>query len=175
MIDFYVLEDTDVKSSGSMTLPLVESAIYDATDNIIQDGNTSQQAAAQVLRDAASGWYIRLEENSTTQIGEKSLSRATIFNNVLLFSTYLPEDPSSTTVSASCQAAAGFGRTYGVNLDDGSAVFSSWDGDATDLDIDDRYFKLSHVGIPPEVQIIIPEGSLEHGTKPVLLSRDGDC
>jgi len=25
------------------------------------------------------------------------------------------------------------------------------------------------VGIPPEVQIIIPEGSLTHGRKPVLL------
>ena len=166
---FYVLEDTDVLSSGSMTLPLTESAIYDATDNVIQDGTTSQQAAAQALLNAASGWYIRLEENSSTQIGEKSLSRATIFDGILLFSTYLPEDPSSTTVAASCQAAAGFGRTYAVDLNNGSAIFNPWDGDATDLDVDDRYFKLSHVGIPPEVQIIIPDGSLAYGTKPVLL------
>ena len=166
---FYVLEDTDVLNSGSMTLPLTDSAIYDATDNVIQDGTTSQQTAAQALLDAASGWYIRLEENSSTQIGEKSLSRATIFDGILLFSTYLPEDPSSTSVAATCQAAAGFGRTYAVHLKDGSAVFNPWDGDATDLDVDDRYFKLSHVGIPPEVQIIIPDGSLAHGKKPVLL------
>ncbi len=166
---FYVLEDTDVINSGSMTLPLTESAIYDATDNIIQDGSSAQQAAAQVLRDAASGWYIRLEENSSTQIGEKVLSRATIFDNTLLFSTYLPDDLTSSSVSVSCQAAAGVGRTYGVNLDDGSAVFNPWDGDASDLDVDDRYYKLTHVGIPPEVQIIIPGGSLAHGIKPVLL------
>ena len=166
---FYVIEDTDVINSGSMTLPLTESDIYDATDNVIQDGTTSQQAAAQALLDAASGWYIRLEEDSSTQVGEKSLSRSTIFDGILLFSTYLPDDPSSTTVAASCQAAAGIGRTYALHLKDGSAVFNSWDGDATDLDVDDRYFKLSHVGIPPEVQIIIPDGSLAHGKKPVLL------
>ena len=167
--NFYVLEDTDVLNSGSMTLPLTESALYDATSNVIQDGTTSQQAAAQASRNAASGWFINLEENSTTQIGEKALSRPTIFDNVLLFSTYLPDDPSGSGTSASCQAAAGFGRTYAVNLDDGSAVFNPWDGDATDLDVGDRYFKLNHVGIPPEVQIIIPDGSLAHGTKPVLL------
>ena len=168
---FYVIEDTDVINSGSMTLPLDESALYDATSNVIQDGNTSQQAAAQALRDAASGWFINLEEDSSTQVGEKALSRPTIFDNVLLFSTYLPEDPSNTSTAASCQAAAGFGRTYAVNLDDGSAVFNPWDGDATDLDVDDRYFKLNHVGIPPEVQIIIPDGSLAHGTKPSVVSR----
>lgn len=165
---FYVLEDTDVLNSGSMTLPLTESAIYDATSNIIQDGTTSQQTAAQALRDAASGWYIRLEEDSSTQVGEKALSRATIFNNTLLFSTYLPEDPSSTTVAASCQAAAGFGRTYAVSLDDGSSVFN-FNTTISGLEKSDRFVTLNHVGIPPEVQIIIPDGSLGHGKKPILL------
>jgi type IV pilus assembly protein PilY1 len=165
---FYVLEDTDVINSGSMTLPLTEGDIYDATSNMIQDGNTTQQSNAQLARNAASGWYIRLEEDGSTQIGEKALSRATIFNNVLLFSTYLPEDPSNSTLAASCQAAAGFGRTYAVSLDDGSSVFN-YNTIISGLEKTDRFITLNHVGIPPEVQIIIPDGSLGHGKQPVLL------
>ena len=165
---YYVLEDTDVKISGSMTLPLTESVLYPATDNVIQDGSTSQIAAAQIIRNAAPGWFIHLRENDGSQIGEKALSAGTIFQNVLLFSTYLPEDPSNTNIAASCQAAAGFGRTYAVSVDDGSAVFN-FNTTISGLEKTDRYVTLNHVGIPPEVQVVIPSGSLTHGIKPVLL------
>ena len=71
-------------------------------------------------------------------------------------------------MAASCQAAAGFGRTYAVSLDDGSSVFN-YNTIISGLEKTDRFITLNHVGIPPEVQIIIPDGSLGHGKQPVLL------
>lgn len=165
---FYVLEDTGAINASSMTT-ITESSLFDATSNVIQDGTDDTTISnAVAARNSASGWYLRLEEDSTTQIGEKALSSATIFAGVLLFTTYLPEAPGVTTVAAACQAAAGLGRVYAVNLDDGTSVFN-FSSTVAGLDKDDRYVQLNHVGIPPEVQIIIPGGGSGSSKKPVVL------
>ena len=165
---FYVLEDTGAINASSMTT-ITESSLFDATSNVIQDGTDDTTISnAVAARNSASGWYLRLEEDSTTQIGEKALASATIFAGVLLFTTYLPENPGATTVAAACQAAAGFGRAYAVNLDDGTSVFN-FSSTVAGLDKNDRYVQLNHVGIPPEVQIIIPGGGSGSSKKPVVL------
>ena len=170
---FYVLEDSDVLGGSPMTLPLTEASLYDSTDNAIQDGTDQATIdAAKAQRSSKPGWYLRLEESSTSQIGEKALSKASIFSGILFLTTYLPENPSSTSVAAACSAAAGVGRVYAMDLRDGSSVFG-FNSTVAGLDKNDRFVQLNHVGIPPEVQIIIPGGGSTGGSGgskiPVLL------
>ncbi|WP_257292176.1 hypothetical protein, partial [Endozoicomonas sp. ONNA1] len=81
-----------------------ESALYDATANLVQQGNGGQRAAALNALDSQKGWYIRFEVS-----GEKLLGRPTVFNNVLTFTTYAP-------------GGGGSSFLYVLNIDNAGAV-----------------------------------------------------
>ncbi|WP_422132958.1 pilus assembly protein [Endozoicomonas sp. ALD040] len=81
-----------------------ESALYDATANLVQQGNGVQRATARSSLGSLKGWYIRFEVS-----GEKLLGRPTVFNNVLTLTTYAP-------------GSGGSSFLYVLNIDNASAV-----------------------------------------------------
>jgi type IV pilus assembly protein PilY1 len=122
---------------------LTESDLYDATDNLIQSGSTSEKAAAaSAFTDTAGGWYIRL-----TNSGEKVLSDALTFSGQLFFNTYEP----AASAANSCKAVQGVGRAYAVNLYDATPVAQNLDGTPGA-----RFSVLKAGGIPPRPIVLFP-------------------
>ncbi|MES1992292.1 MAG: PilC/PilY family type IV pilus protein [Pseudomonadota bacterium] len=163
---FYTIKQTAVYSppkntSGVITYTkLTESDLYDVTADLIQQGDTTQQATATTGLAAKQGWYIQLEGD-----GEKALAQAEIFNDQIVFSTYTPAVSTTT-----CGGAVGAGASYLVSIFDGSAVenLSTTAGDATSdaacstsgvsCDKADRKRGLKRGGIPPGAVILFPAG-----------------
>jgi type IV pilus assembly protein PilY1 len=110
--------------------------LFDATSNVIMQGNATQRAMAQQALNDASGWFLELEA-----AGEKNLSSSITINSQIVFSTYLPLAPAT-----ACGAAIGSGRAYAVNVLDGTPVYADSDGNYTK---DTRYIDLDRPGIPP--------------------------
>jgi type IV pilus assembly protein PilY1 len=61
--------------------------LFDATSNVIMQGNATQRAMAQQALNDASGWFLELEA-----AGEKNLSSSITINSQIVFSTYLDLD-----------------------------------------------------------------------------------
>jgi type IV pilus assembly protein PilY1 len=146
--------------------------LYDATDNLVQDGNdvttvdangnatdTGSKLYAQQQLDNAKGWYIDFAN------GEKGFSPAKIWAYAVIFNTYKAE---RTGNSDPCVAAAtsGESRTYVLDMTNGSAKFDRntsgdmFDQDSTNTpDKDDRSVLLNIPGMPPAPSLIFPSGS----------------
>lgn len=122
---------------------LTESNLYDATDNLIQQGTaTERDAAAQALA-GKQGWYIRLEND-----GEKVLASSTTVNSEVFITTYEPK-----VSSDPCLPPTGTSRLYHISVLDGRAV-RNYDGlgEANELTKPDRYVDLGTAGLPPTPQ-----------------------
>ncbi|GHD48521.1 type IV pilus assembly protein PilY1 [Marinobacter persicus] len=124
--------------------PITEDDLYDATDNLIQDGESEEVRGDEAAKLAGSkGWFIRLDNP-----GEKVLSESTTVNNEIFFTTYEPkasDDP--------CLPATGTSRLYHVSAFNGVAV-RNYDGLGSDDELtrQDRYMTLSTAGLPPSAQ-----------------------
>ena len=98
---------------------LKESNLVDVTVDLLQSSSASAEDK-QALLDAlktASGWYIRLNENS----GEKSLAPPLIFYGVSYYSTFSPLLEAS---SDPCFVGEGTARVYALNYLNGNAIFN---------------------------------------------------
>lgn len=131
------------------------SDLYDATDNLITEGATSSDRAAEVTELAGKqGWYINLNEPDDSEwVGEKALSEPLIFSSTAIVTTYLPA--SAGYVSAEvCKPNDGTAAIYYVNISDGTPTYSSTDelGERAD-----RRTLLQRGGIPPTPSIIITD------------------
>lgn len=145
---FYSFKTPIINSNASHTI-LTESSMYDATDNLIQEGTTAQKAAAAAAFGSnTGGWYIRLDDRE----GEKVLSRALTFAGQVFFSTY---EPGNSEPTISCKAVQGAGRSYAVNLYDATPVEQRVNGSPDRLD---RVRTLKTAGIPPDAVALFPEG-----------------
>lgn len=139
---FYMLRMPDVTSppvdaKGVVDYTaLTESSLYDATANLIQEGDASERVAAAESLGNASGWFIRLTNN-----GEKVLSTSQTINNEVFFTTYEP-----TPTTNPCVPAAGTSRLYHISALDGRAVVN-YDGVGKDdeLTASDRLVQLSTI------------------------------
>ncbi|MFK0573907.1 pilus assembly protein [Endozoicomonas sp.] len=130
---------------------ITESDLYDATDNLIQDGTSAQQTASQTALDSANGWYLRLGGT-----GEKILSQPTAYDGVLLFTTFTPVAGSSS--GSSCTPPGGGNSyLYAVNIENAGSVIN-FDTSDSNLDIDDRRQLLMHTSIAPRPSIMNPGG-----------------
>ncbi|WP_322002504.1 pilus assembly protein [Marinobacter alexandrii] len=120
-----------------------ESDLYDATENLVQQGTETQQNEAAAAIGTKSGWYIRL-----TNDGEKVLSTSQTINGETFITTYEPTP--STNV---CVPAAGKSRLYHINVLNAAAVYN-YDGIGEDdaLTRPDREVALSTIGLPPDPQ-----------------------
>jgi len=130
---FYMIRDTLIKTayygSGGLPVPaaLVETDLYDATSNVIQDGSTSEQTAAVDALAVKEGWYIALERS-----GEKSMSISLTLDGTVYFTTFAPDSSTLT-----CVPVPGQGYLYAVDLHDATAVFE-WDSSTSDISKEDR-------------------------------------
>ncbi|MCG8537231.1 MAG: pilus assembly protein PilY, partial [Pseudomonadales bacterium] len=157
---FFVIHQTDTNSAPADSnldgspdyVTLVESDLYDATDNTIENGTDAQKTAAISALAAASGWFIEMEgelSDGSNDPGEKILSRALTFGGVVYFSSYQP----SATVSADCTIAPGLSKLYAVNITNGTpaGIIDSSTGTNNDgTDASDRFSTLLTSGLPPD-------------------------
>ena len=135
---FYMIKDEHVMTHR-YTTPLTESDLFDTTDNLIQQGNDSQVAAARVSLNAADGWYI------TLGTGEKVDGTSTTLSGATFFGTNTPSDGNGNA----CVANLGTAKTYAVSYLDGGAVIHL-DGNLGDaLNLDDRSLIIPGGGFPP--------------------------
>ncbi len=137
--------------------PVTESALVDATANILQDPDTTKEEADALLEQMLSspsapyqvdgvnhftyGWYITLDGTDRTDNpevidpGEKVLAPATVFNGEVYFSTYQLE----TGDRAGCEAGnLGISRLYHLNYRTAEAVANYYL--ANDLDSGTDYY-----------------------------------
>lgn len=117
---FYMIRDTEINTSyhgsGGTAVPaaLVESDLYDVTNNLIQDGTAEEQTAAMTALAAKRGWYVTLERS-----GEKNLAPSITLGGTVFFTTFDPD-----TSNTSCVPVPGNGYLYAVNLQYGTAVYN---------------------------------------------------
>ncbi|NOY63548.1 MAG: VWA domain-containing protein [Gammaproteobacteria bacterium] len=146
---FYMIKQTDIFSapSSSSYTKLTESDLYDATDNLIGEGTTSEKATAITTLLSKEGWYIKFARG-----GEKVLAESVTINNQVIFTTFEPGASVST-----CTTAQGVGRVYVVSVFDATPTLDM-DNDG-DKQKDDRETTLKRGGIPPEAVALFPENS----------------
>jgi type IV pilus assembly protein PilY1 len=111
----YAVKD---KNLGS---PLVETNLYDVTDDELQWSTTTATRKDEILTalDQAYGWYIILGT------GEKSLATPVVFYGIAYFTTFSPEEGTDP-----CQAQFGTARMYALDYKTAMAVFD-FDGNGT--------------------------------------------
>jgi type IV pilus assembly protein PilY1 len=116
-----------IKDKGNDTGPLtgtdpvtaptvIESAMFDATSNCIQDVavcDSTQAAAATTALGAASGWYITLGN------GEKIVGNAISLGGTTFFNTNQPDAGAG---GGTCGANLGIARAYQVSTFDATAT-----------------------------------------------------
>lgn len=137
------LEDPTAKNPVVKYGVITESNLYDATENLIQQGTGTQRDAAVKSLAGAQGWFIKLNNRA----GEKVLSESTTVNNEVFLTTYEPKASSDP-----CLPPTGTARMYHLSVLDGRAVVN-YDGVGGDaLTVPDRYVELSTAGLPPKPQ-----------------------
>lgn len=138
-------------------LPLTNTSLYNASQNLLQVGTAEEQAAAQLALGNADGWYLDLEAAD----GEKALARSLTIAGKVYFTTFAPEVNEENI----CEPAAGTGRLYAVRMLDGTAVID-FDGNDRLLS-NDRLAQLGvlipdtpspHFGSDKEIRLLFPSG-----------------
>ena len=151
----YVIRDKEVfyKRFGTcnecVTPPekITHSRLFDATDNIIQEGDTSESLDALLTLKHKYGWFIDLESP-----GEKATTNAQVYSGQMLFSTYSPSSEPGANI---CTPGIGSSRFYVVDLHTAVAI--------RDVDNDnkkqasDRWSLLSVIGTPGDAVIVSTE------------------
>jgi len=146
----YAFRDTNVAIGGPSTVPtaLNETNLHDATNNDLQNPAGPNYATALADIKVKKGWLIDLlEATSPNWIGEKVLSRPTIFAGQLFVTTFIPVQNTGSVVCPT--PSEGTAKLYTMNYLDGTAVDSG--GDRTD-DLGG--------GIPSELVVVIREGGV---------------
>ena len=104
------------------TSAINESRLVDVTDNTLQDPNATQTEISTLVTQLTSttkyGWYIRLNESGHE--GEKVLSPALSFNQMVIYTTYSPV--AQTTTDPCVTGNLGTSRAYVVDYRFGTAV-----------------------------------------------------
>ena len=149
---FYSFRQLDVNTPPASYTGLTEADLYDASANFLgAEGNslTEDQLEAEITAfEAASGWFIKLEN-----IGEKVLAKSLTVNNQVIFTSYEPNN----TTSTGCSAAIGTSRVYVVSAVDAVPMLDmDEDGDE---EKNDRSSNLATSSIAPEPFALIPDGA----------------
>ena len=158
--DMYLF-DPPRNVAGDVEYPaaVTEADMFDATDNVIGQGSDAEKTAAKINLDANAGWYVTLHEPSGGFVGEKGLAEALIIEGLMIVTTYIPQDRSS---SSACEPADGVGRVYFMNLADATPKYN-FDNTVDSLDkltASDRYNTKVGGGLPPgAVPIFTKDGS----------------
>lgn len=98
----------DLIAPGARTT-IDETELYNATGNLIQDGNQSERSNAALELTSKKGWYINLEV-----AGEKLMTDITVADGRMMFNTF--------DAAGVVAGYMGTNRTYVISLWDGSAL-----------------------------------------------------
>ncbi len=136
---------------------LTHDYLYEATANLIQDGDTAQKTAALESLQGTYGWYIELD-----RLGEKNLSAPLVVLGVAYFTTFVPP-----VANTECVASEGSGWIYALDILTGAAINPNYDEtNGAQIEKSDRRKKIGD-GIPSKV---VP---ITIGQKVVLLTGIG--
>ncbi|OED37956.1 hypothetical protein AB833_22035 [Chromatiales bacterium (ex Bugula neritina AB1)] len=128
-----------------------ESDLFNATSNILGEGDETEIAAAEAELLASQGWLIEMETS-----GEKILGPSVTFNNRVMFTSYIPGG-----ISTGCAPQLGTGVFWAVDLWDARPVenFDDIDPNTTpqkkDLVKADRNKLIPGTGIPAPIQTLL--------------------
>lgn len=142
------------ESTVATYVPITESDLYNATDNVLGE-NTSIEEQNKLA--ASSGWLLEMERN-----GEKILGSSLTFDNVVMFTSYVPS-----AIASGCQPQLGTGIFWALNLWDATPVKNLDEiGDEDNLTKGDRNKVVPGSGLPASVQTYFVETSTtkEDGT-----------
>lgn len=136
--------------------PVVTTAdLYDATENLAQDGDEEEREAAIEAITESDGWYIDLVNTSSdANEGEKALAEAVTVQGKILFTTFTPV---SAIQAEGCAPSQGVARVYELDAVFATAIDDFDDDDATTRE--DRAVSLVRGGIPPEATVLFPEAT----------------
>lgn len=156
---FYVLRDPDDEIGENSPLTITEADLYDATANVIGQGDAAAAAVAQANLDASKGFYINLVDGLGAFVGEKVIADSLTFENKVIFSSF-----QNGTASTACTIAGGRSRLYLLSVVNGTPAvdFSTYTGGtptscaATSCDSGDRYISLAQQGLPPDPTLLFP-------------------
>lgn len=172
--DEFVYNVAPANSYGSAGTGITEADLFDTTDNIIGQGSDAEVEAAVAELGSKDGWFVELKEPSDgSYIGEKGLSESLIINGLIITTTYIPQDTSSTVI---CEPADGAGYVYFMSISDAQPKynFDTVVDSSDNLTAEDRRKELIRGGIPPNpAPIFTDEGSaIIVGTEPVRDDSD---
>lgn len=139
------LDPADAKQLTVLYDTIDESDLYDATANLIQDGDSTERTGAAQALGASQGWYITLEN-----AGEKVLSNSTTVNNQVFITTYEPKASANP-----CVPSTGTSRLYHLSVLDGRSVQNYIGADLAsggELAKEDRTVELNTAGLPANPQ-----------------------
>ncbi len=153
----YMLRDKNIFAPPATYVTVDEDDLFNATDNIIGEGNSTQQATALGNLYAADGWYIELEDPPSGDfIGEKVLGRPLIVAGKAVVPSFIPSDPNAG--GPVCGPNEGVGLLYFLNVADATPV-ANYDntGGEADLTRTDRTYRLTRGGITPSPTLVIAQ------------------
>ncbi len=148
---FYSLRDhqpfarlTQAQYDAATVITEADVNLIDITDDI-----------APTIPAGASGWRLDLRRPSAAWTGEKSLSEARTIESMIQFTTYEPNND-STSNSSSCAPGVGTNRLYTISAYTGAPVFDRENPEDPPDSADDRETELAQGGIAPEVVWLFP-------------------
>jgi len=143
---FYMFKDrsTGLAFSGST---LIETGLFDNTNNLLQEGSAGQIVDATGALAAAAGWFI------TLGTGEKVVSGVVTLGSATFFNTNQPSPPAPGV----CGGNLGIARQYAVNFQSGGAIIPY--NAAAGLTAASRFITHPGGGYPPSpVAVIVKIG-----------------
>ncbi|MEH6650223.1 MAG: PilC/PilY family type IV pilus protein [Motiliproteus sp.] len=147
---FYMIKQYSTHAAASSYTTLTEDDLYDATANLINQGDTTQQQTADHalsndfnITGRKEGWYLRMENS-----GEKVLAGSATIQNQIVFTTYEP----SSQATGTCNPTQGTSRAYLVSLFDASPMLDI-DGNGS-TNSADRVIQLQIGSIPATPTVI---------------------
>ncbi len=159
---FYTIFDSDVFSAPATYETLIETDLYDSTENIIGEGFGDAKSSALTSLIAADGWYIRMRSPE----GEKVLAESRTVDGTLIFTTFTPVS----NLQNNCAPSQGVARSYLVDVLDSTPKYNLDNvGAPAALTVADREKPLVRGGIPPEPTVLFPPGS---GSPIVLIGAE---
>lgn len=134
---FYMIKDPNMgKGVQAGFQTIVEGDLYDATDNLVQDGTSEQQNDARGQLEIAKGWYVRLGS------GEKVVGNAVTMGGTVFFGTHQPTPPSPGVCTN-----LGTARFYALDFLTAASTIDS--DDISGLSVSDRSVRIPGGGFLP--------------------------
>ncbi len=133
---FYALRDLELSTlAGNNVESITLNDLYDATENVIQQGDEQSVIKATTDLRQKKGWYINLQGDEKGDkkawVGEKGLASPLILDGKVYFTTYTPPSQNEDE----CDFSEGISKVYMLELLSAGAAFDvDEDGEKTEAD-----------------------------------------